>query len=56
MRLENTPGALAQAARFVASAGINIEYLYATAQEGETSAAVIVGVEDPRRAATAIGI
>ena len=56
LELANTPGALAQAARFVASAGINIEYLYATAQEGDTSAAVIVGVEDPRRAATAIGI
>jgi hypothetical protein len=52
----NDPGALGRFARLIAEAGINIEYLYATASEEADMAAVIVGVPDVRRAAAAAGV
>lgn len=54
--LPNQPGACAAVTRMLASAGVNVEYLYATALEGHPMAAVVVGVADPQRAAAAAGL
>ncbi len=56
LELPNGPGALADAARLLAGAGVNVEYVYATTTEGHPTAGVVVGVEDAQRAATATGI
>jgi hypothetical protein len=42
----NDPGALLRVTRLIAEAGINMEYLYATAIEGQPMASVVVGVPD----------
>jgi hypothetical protein len=52
----NDPGALLRITRLIADAGINVEYLYATALEGLPMASVVVGVPDAERAATAAGL
>jgi len=52
----NGPGASAAVARLLASAGINVEYFYATVLEGHDMATVVVGVADPQRAAAAAGL
>jgi hypothetical protein len=52
----NDPGALLRIARLIADAGINMEYLYATAIEGQPIASVVVGVPDAERAAAAAGL
>jgi len=52
----NDPGALLRVARLIADAGINMEYLYATALEGQAMASVVVGVPDAERAASAAGL
>jgi len=54
--LPNNPGACAAVARMLAAAGVNVEYLYATALEGHPMATVVVGVADPQRAAAAAGL
>ncbi len=52
----NDPGALLRVTRLIAEAGINMEYLYATALEGQPMASFVVGVPDAERAATAAGL
>lgn len=52
----NGPGALARMTRLLADAGVNVEYLYATAIEGAPMAAVVIGVPDAERASAAVGL
>ncbi len=52
----NDPGALLRITQLIADAGINVEYLYATALEGQTMASVVVGVPDAERASSAAGL
>jgi len=52
----NDPGALLRITQLIADAGINVEYLYATALEGQPMASVVVGVPDAERASTAAGL
>ncbi len=52
----NDPGALLRVTRLIAEAGINMEYLYATALDGQPMASFVVGVPDAERAATAAGL
>ncbi len=52
----NDPGALLRITRLIADAGINVEYLYATALEGQPMASVVVGVPDAERASSAAGL
>jgi hypothetical protein len=54
--IPNDPGTLGRVARLIADAGINIEYLYASAVEGSPQAAIVIGVDDARRASAAAGI
>ena len=54
--LPNGAGALAPVLTFVADAGINLEYAYASSAEGNETAAVVLGVDDAARAAAAAGI
>ena len=52
----NDPGALLRITRLLADAGVNVEYLYATALEGQPMASVVVGVPDAERASAAAGL
>ncbi len=52
----NGPGALASATRLLSAAGVNIDYAFASALADHDMAAVVVGVEDAQRAATAAGM
>jgi hypothetical protein len=52
----NGPGALARIARLLAEAGVNVEYMYATAIEGSPMAAIVAGVPGAERAAAAAGL
>ncbi len=52
----NTAGGLAPALRLIADAAVNIEYAYAGGAEGSPTATVVLGVNDPERAATAAGV
>jgi hypothetical protein len=52
----NDPGALMRITRLIADAGINVEYLYATALEGQPMASIVVGVPDAERASAAAGL
>ena len=54
--MPNDPGALGRAARLLADAGVNVEYLYVTAVEGLGMAAVVIGVPDAMKASAAAGI
>jgi hypothetical protein len=54
--MPNDPGALGRTARLLEEAGVNVEYLYATAVEGHATAAVVFGVPDVLRASAAAGI
>jgi hypothetical protein len=48
--LENKPGTFAFIASRLGSAGLNIDYCYATVGKGQKTAAVIIDVEDLDRA------
>ena len=52
----NEPGAGQKLARVIASAGVNVDYMYGSAVEGTPMAAIVIGVADPLRAATAAGV
>jgi hypothetical protein len=52
----NGPGALSRISRLLAEAGINVEYMYATAIEGAPMAAIVAGVPDAERASAAAGL
>ena len=54
--MPNDPGALGRTARLLEEAGVNVEYLYATAVEGHATAAVVFAVPDVLRASAAAGI
>lgn len=54
--LTNRVGALVGLTRHLSSAGVNIEYAYATTIEGGPRAGVVIGVEDAKRAASLLGI
>ena len=56
VQLANTPGAFSAIARLLASAGVNLEYVYATVPDNQPSAAIIVGVPDAMRASAAAGL
>jgi hypothetical protein len=52
----NGPGGLLPVLRLVADAGVNLEYAYAATTEMSSAAAVVLGVDDARRASAAAGI
>ena len=54
--LPNTAGALAGPLRLVAEAGVNVEYAYGGAADGNGTASVVLGVDDAMRASAAAGI
>ena len=54
--LANGPGALAPVLALAAQAGVNVEYAYASAADGNPSAAIVLGVEDAERASAAAGL
>jgi len=56
MSVPNAPGSLAPALRLVADAGVNVEYAYGGANDGSPTAAIILGVPDAMRAASAAGV
>jgi hypothetical protein len=52
----SAPGALVPVLTLVADAGINVEYAYGAAPETSVSAVVVLGVDDPLRAAARAGV
>ena len=54
MRMPNVPGALAKAARTLAKARVNIDYLYATSGAGPGKGLVVFGVSNIERAKKAL--
>jgi hypothetical protein len=56
VQIGNDPGAFATVARMLASSGVNLDYVYATAREGQPTATVVVGVTDAMRVAAAAGL
>jgi hypothetical protein len=55
-RIANTPGAFAAISRLIASTGVNLDYVYATATEEGSAATVVVGVPDAMRVSAAAGL
>lgn len=53
LALPNTPGALANVARALAAAKINIDYAYGSTSQAEPARAIL-GVSDPAKAAAAL--
>ena len=49
------PGGLAALLQLIADAGVNVNYVYAAAAEGNASAAVVIGVDDVLHASAAVG-
>jgi hypothetical protein len=56
VRVPSSIGSLAAILALAADAGVNVDYAYATVAEGGAAASVILGVDDPQRAATAAGL
>jgi hypothetical protein len=56
LELSNSPGSLAAALTLVSEAGVNVDYAYGSAADGGPRAAVVVGVDDPQRAASRAGV
>lgn len=56
IQVPNDPGALGSAAGLLAAAGVNVEYLYASALEDDVKASVVAGVEDAQRASMQAGL
>jgi hypothetical protein len=52
----NAPGALEPTLRLVADANVNVEYAYSGAADVSGMAAVVLGVDDAERAASAAGV
>jgi hypothetical protein len=55
VELSNSPGSLETAAKKLAKAKINIDYVYATVQPKADSAMVVFAVDNPKKANQAIG-
>lgn len=56
VHLPNGPGALSTATRLLSAAAVNVDRAYCSAVDGEGLAAVVVGVDDPQRAASMAGL
>ena len=56
IQMPNGPGVLETVARLLADAGVNLEYVYGSALEEHTMAAIVVGVPDAQRASMAAGV
>ena len=56
LALPNAPGGLASVLRLVADANVSLEYAYGGAAEGSAKATVVIGVDDPSKAAAAAGV
>jgi hypothetical protein len=56
LALSHEPGALGAALRLVASAGVNLEYVYGSAADQSSIATLVLGVDDAARAAAAAGV
>ncbi len=56
IQVPNDPGALQKTAGVLAGAGVNVDYLYASAVEDDPAAVIVAGVEDPQRVAMATGL
>lgn len=56
VQLGNRAGSFAAIARMLSAAGINLDYVYATAPDNQQHAAIVIGVADAMRAAAAAGI
>lgn len=54
--LPHATGGAAPILRQIADAGVNVEYAYASAIDGGATAMLVIGVEDPVRAAMATGL
>jgi hypothetical protein len=50
-KLPNEPGALAEAARKLAAAKVNVEYIYGSAARKGQPSTIVIGVSDIKRAA-----
>jgi hypothetical protein len=56
IQLGHRAGSFATVARMLASAGINLDYVYVTVPDNQQHAAIVVGVPDAMRAAAAAGL
>ena len=56
VQLPNDPGALQKASGMLATAGVNVDYLYGSALDDQPIVAIVAGVEDAQQAAMATGI
>ena len=56
LALPNAPGGLASVLEAVSDAKVNVEYAYGGAAEGSAVASVVIGVDEPQRAAAAAGV
>lgn len=56
IQVPNDPGALQSAAGLLTAAGVNVDYLYASALEDAVTASVVAGVEDAQRASMQAGL
>lgn len=56
LALPNSPGGLATVLRLVSDANVNLEYAYGGGSEGGATASVVIGVDDPSKAAAAAGV
>ncbi len=56
IQVPNDPGSLEKTAGALATAGVNVDYLYASGVEDDPTTAIVAGVEDAQRAATATGL
>ena len=55
VRMPNYPGGLAEVARQLSLAGVNIDYIYGSSTAGSSTALGIFGVSDLERALTQLG-
>ncbi len=56
IQVPNDPGSFGRVARLLADAGVNLEYVYGSAVEGDAMGAIVVGVADAQRASAAAGV
>ena len=56
LSVSNASGGLAPVLALVADAGVNVDYAYGGSTEMSPSAAIVLGVADPMRAAAAAGV
>lgn len=56
VQLGHRAGTFASVARMLAASGINLDYAYATVPDNQQNAAIVVGVPDAMRAASAAGL